>query len=51
MAGVLMAMPLWLKPLMLLYVHVVMIWRGLLFDELSSGISARQRAIRDAWGR
>lgn len=45
------AVPLWLKPIMLLYIHFAMVWRGLLFEELSSGISTRQRAIRDAWGR
>jgi hypothetical protein len=43
--------PLWMLPLMLLFIHWAMVFRGMLFHELSSGISARQRAIRDAWRR
>jgi hypothetical protein len=43
--------PLWEQPLLLLFAHFVMVWRGLLYQELSSGVSARQRAIREAWRR
>ena len=43
--------PLWLTPIMLLFIHWAMVFRGLLFQELSTGMSARQRAIRDAWRR
>jgi hypothetical protein len=49
--NVIASFPPWLWPAVLLLVHFAMVFRGLLFQELSSGISARQRAIRDAWGR
>jgi hypothetical protein len=51
LAQVIASIPLWLAPVMLLFIHWAMVFRGLLFAELSSGISARQRAIRDAWRR
>jgi hypothetical protein len=51
LTNVIGSVPLWLLPAVLLLVHFAMVFRGLLFEELSSGISARQRAIRDAWGR
>ena len=36
-------LPLWLMPLLLLLLHYAMVFRGLLFEGLTSG-SARQRA-------
>jgi hypothetical protein len=48
--GLLAAVPIWLKPLMLLFVHWAMVFRGLLYEEIASG-SSRQRAMRDAWRR
>jgi hypothetical protein len=44
------SVPGWLKPLMLIFVHWAMVFRGLLYEEIGSG-STRQRAIRDAWRR
>ena len=45
-------LPLWQKPIALLLVHFVMIFRGLLFSELSSGGgNARRRAFRAAMQR
>lgn len=41
--GLLSSIPLWLLPLMLLLLHYAMVFRGLLFEGLSSG-SSRQRA-------
>lgn len=41
--------PLWLKLPMLLFVHWVMIFRGLLFDGLTHG-GGRTHAIRSRWG-
>jgi hypothetical protein len=37
--------PLWMAPLLIVFVHYVMVFRGLLFRELSSG-STRMRAFR-----
>jgi hypothetical protein len=53
LAQVIASIPLALAPLMLLFLHWAMVLRGLLFAELNatSGLSARQRAIRDAWRR
>ena len=42
--------PMYLQLPMLLFVHWLMIFRGLLFGELTSG-SSRLRAIRGSWGR
>ena len=42
--------PIWLQLPMLLFVHWLMIFRGILFREILSG-GARRRAIRGAWGR
>jgi hypothetical protein len=42
-AGVFTSLPLWAAPLLLLFLHYVMVFRGLLFQGLSSG-SARRRA-------
>jgi hypothetical protein len=38
-----MAIPLWLAPVMLLFITWAMVFRGLLFAELSSGAARRQR--------
>lgn len=45
------SIPKLLLPLVLLFVHWAMVFRGLLFRELSSGLSARARAVQDVWGR
>lgn len=42
--------PLYLQLPMLVFVHWLMVWRGLLFGELVRG-SRRQRALRGGWGR
>jgi hypothetical protein len=42
--------PLYLQLPLLAFVHFVMVFRGLLFGELTSG-GARQRALRGAWRR
>jgi hypothetical protein len=45
-------LPLWQKPIALLLVHFVMVFRGVLFSELSSGGgNARRRAFRAAMQR
>jgi hypothetical protein len=43
--------PLYLQLPMLVFVHFIMVYRGLLFAELTRGSGARQRALRGAWGR
>jgi hypothetical protein len=43
--------PLYLQLPMLLFVHFVMVFRGVLFGELTRGGGARQRALRGAWRR
>jgi hypothetical protein len=40
----------WMQLPMLLFVHWLMIFRGLLFDGLTRGV-ARQRTVRGKWGR
>jgi hypothetical protein len=40
-----------IAPLMLILLHWAMIFRGLLFAELSSGIGNRQQRVRDVWGK
>jgi hypothetical protein len=42
--------PLLVKPLLIIFVHYVMVFRGLLYQELSSG-STRMRAFRQGLGR
>lgn len=42
--------PTYLQLPMLLFVHWLMVWRGLLFGELTRG-NRRQRALRGGWGR
>jgi hypothetical protein len=42
--------PIYLQLPMLLFIHWLMVFRGLLFGELTRG-SARGRAIREGWGR
>jgi hypothetical protein len=42
--------PLYLQLLMLVFVHFVMVFRGLLFTELTQG-GARRRALQGAWRR
>jgi hypothetical protein len=42
--------PFYLQLPMLLFIHWLMVFRGLLFGELTRG-SARGRAIREGWGR
>ena len=42
-------LPLWAMPLLLLFLHYVMVFRGLLYLELESG-NARQRAFRARMG-
>jgi hypothetical protein len=42
--------PIYLQLPMLMFVHFVMVFRGLLFAELTKG-GARQRALRGAWRR
>jgi hypothetical protein len=42
--------PPWLQLPMLVFVHFVMVFRGILFKELTSG-GSRQRALRDVWRR
>jgi hypothetical protein len=42
--------PLWVMPFLIVFVHYVMVFRGLLFRELTSG-SARMRAFRRTQGR
>jgi hypothetical protein len=37
--------PLWMAPLLIVFVHYVMVFRGLLFRELTSG-SQRMRAFQ-----
>jgi len=45
--GVLLSFPLWAMPVVLVILHTAMIFRGVLFRELSSGASnARMRAFR-----
>lgn len=53
LAQVIAGIPLWLAPVILLFIHWAMVFRGLLFAELtaSGGLTARQRAIREAWRR
>jgi hypothetical protein len=41
---VIVALPLWLKPLMLLFITWAMVFRGLLFQALASGPTARKRS-------
>jgi len=41
---VVVALPLWLKPLMLLFITWAMVFRGLLFAALASGAAARKRS-------
>jgi hypothetical protein len=43
--------PIYLQLPMLLFVHFVMVFRGILFGELTRGGGARQRALRGAWRR
>jgi hypothetical protein len=44
--------PLVLAPVMLLFLHWAMVFRGLLFEALASGGSARrEQQVRDVWGR
>jgi hypothetical protein len=47
-AQIITSIPLWLAPLVLLFIQWAMVFRGLLFREISSG-SARQRAFRNHW--
>jgi hypothetical protein len=47
-AQIISTIPPWLTPLMLLFIQWAMVFRGLLFREISSG-SARQRAFRNHW--
>ena len=44
------AVPLIFVPLLVIFVHWAMIFRGLLFRALTTG-SGRQQAVRDVWGR
>jgi hypothetical protein len=50
MATVIASIPRWLAPIMLLFVHWAMVFRGLLFGAINSG-GARRQAVRDVWGR
>jgi hypothetical protein len=48
--GLLGSVPLWAVPLLVVFIHFVMVFRGLLFQELTSG-SARQRDFRRRMAR
>ena len=48
--GLLASVPLWAMPILLVAIHWAMVFRGLLFDALSSG-GARRRDLADFWRR
>jgi hypothetical protein len=50
-AQLVIGIPTIFKPVLLLFLHWAMIFRGLLFEALASGRSARQQQVRDIWGR
>jgi hypothetical protein len=50
-AQLVIGIPTIFKPVLLLFLHWAMIFRGLLFEALASGRSARQQQVRDVWGR
>jgi hypothetical protein len=50
LTGTILSLPPQFAPVILILLHWAMIFRGLLFAELSSGLGNRQQRVRDVWG-